>query len=317
MGETSRTIGFLVADLDGRGGRAARGRRRGRRPGRERPPPLRPLPRARRQALRARAGTIGGIDHLRRPPQGGAPGRARAAAPTFAPCPPPPALPRIDEERLNALLGQAVVEFGATVNAALVVIGDRLGLYRELAAARAADLRRARRAHRHRRALRARVAQRPGRERLGRLRRRRRALLDVARAGDDVRRAGQPRVRGRRVPARARLRRRARPHRRRVRHRLRLRLARARPRRLRRLPALLRARLPRQHRAVVDPRARRRAREAAAPAAASPTSAAARAPRRSSSPRATRTRASTAPTPTTARSPRRAAWPPRPASTTA
>ena len=40
----------------------------------------------------------------------------------------------IDEERLHALLGQAVVEFGATVNAALVVIGDRLGLYRELAA---------------------------------------------------------------------------------------------------------------------------------------------------------------------------------------
>ena len=43
------------------------------------------------------------------------------------------AAPLIDEERLNALLGQAVVEFGATVNAALVVIGDRLGLYRELA----------------------------------------------------------------------------------------------------------------------------------------------------------------------------------------
>ena len=41
--------------------------------------------------------------------------------------------PPIDEERLNALLGQAVVEFGATANAALVVIGDRLGLYRELA----------------------------------------------------------------------------------------------------------------------------------------------------------------------------------------
>jgi SAM-dependent methyltransferase len=38
----------------------------------------------------------------------------------------------IDEERLHALLGQAVVEFGAAVNAALVVIGDRLGLYREL-----------------------------------------------------------------------------------------------------------------------------------------------------------------------------------------
>src|ERR671933_548340 len=39
----------------------------------------------------------------------------------------------IDEERLHALLGQAVVEFGAAVNAALVVIGDRLGLYRALA----------------------------------------------------------------------------------------------------------------------------------------------------------------------------------------
>src|SRR3954465_5430765 len=42
--------------------------------------------------------------------------------------------PPIDENRLNALLGQAVVEFGATVNAALVVIGDRLGLFRTLAA---------------------------------------------------------------------------------------------------------------------------------------------------------------------------------------
>ena len=42
---------------------------------------------------------------------------------------------RIDPDRLNALLGQAVIEFGATVNAALVVIGDRLGLYRALAEA--------------------------------------------------------------------------------------------------------------------------------------------------------------------------------------
>jgi SAM-dependent methyltransferase len=39
----------------------------------------------------------------------------------------------LDSERLDALLGQAVTEFGATVNAALVVIGDRLGLYRALA----------------------------------------------------------------------------------------------------------------------------------------------------------------------------------------
>ena len=46
----------------------------------------------------------------------------------------PTSAPAIDEGRLNALLGQAVVEFGATVNAALVVIGDRLGLFRALAA---------------------------------------------------------------------------------------------------------------------------------------------------------------------------------------
>jgi 2-polyprenyl-3-methyl-5-hydroxy-6-metoxy-1,4-benzoquinol methylase len=39
----------------------------------------------------------------------------------------------IDPDRLNALLGQAIIEFGATVNAALAVIGDRLGLYRALA----------------------------------------------------------------------------------------------------------------------------------------------------------------------------------------
>jgi SAM-dependent methyltransferase len=39
----------------------------------------------------------------------------------------------IDEERLNAFMGQVVEEMGATVNAALVVIGDRLGLYRAMA----------------------------------------------------------------------------------------------------------------------------------------------------------------------------------------
>ena len=225
--------------------------------------------------------------------------------------------PPLNEERLNALLGQAVVEFGATVNAALVVIGDRLGLFRELAAGGPLTSSGARRAHRHQRALRARVARGPGRQRLGRLRRRRRALLDVARAGADVRRPHQPGVRRRRLPARARLRRLARPHRGRVQDRLRLRLARARPRRPRRLPALLRARLPRQHRPVLDPGARRRAREALR-----------RRPRRRRRLRPGRLvdrdrrglperDASTAPTPTTARSPRRAAWRPPPGSTTA
>jgi SAM-dependent methyltransferase len=41
---------------------------------------------------------------------------------------------QIDVDRLNAFVMQAVGEVGATVSAALVVTGDRLGLYRELAA---------------------------------------------------------------------------------------------------------------------------------------------------------------------------------------
>ena len=39
----------------------------------------------------------------------------------------------LDAQRLNDLLGRAIVDFGATSNAPLVLIGDRLGLYRALA----------------------------------------------------------------------------------------------------------------------------------------------------------------------------------------
>ena len=39
----------------------------------------------------------------------------------------------VQAERLEALLGRVVVDCGATVNAALVLIGDELGLYRALA----------------------------------------------------------------------------------------------------------------------------------------------------------------------------------------
>ncbi len=42
--------------------------------------------------------------------------------------------PSIDEGQLNALLGRAITDFGATSLAPLVLIGDRLGLYRALAA---------------------------------------------------------------------------------------------------------------------------------------------------------------------------------------
>jgi SAM-dependent methyltransferase len=39
----------------------------------------------------------------------------------------------LDEERINAFVGKSVGEFGVVASAALVVIGDRLGLYRALA----------------------------------------------------------------------------------------------------------------------------------------------------------------------------------------
>jgi 2-polyprenyl-3-methyl-5-hydroxy-6-metoxy-1,4-benzoquinol methylase len=39
----------------------------------------------------------------------------------------------LDMDKLNAFLGRAVVDFGATTNSALVRIGDRLGLYKGLA----------------------------------------------------------------------------------------------------------------------------------------------------------------------------------------
>src|SRR5579859_4718607 len=41
----------------------------------------------------------------------------------------------INEDKLNAFLGQVIGELGATVNAGLIVIGDRLGLYRAMAGA--------------------------------------------------------------------------------------------------------------------------------------------------------------------------------------
>jgi 2-polyprenyl-3-methyl-5-hydroxy-6-metoxy-1,4-benzoquinol methylase len=39
----------------------------------------------------------------------------------------------LDPDKLNALLGQAVQDMGASLNAALILIGDKLGLYRAMA----------------------------------------------------------------------------------------------------------------------------------------------------------------------------------------
>jgi len=39
----------------------------------------------------------------------------------------------LNPDKLNEFLGKAVVDFGATLSAALIRIGDRLGLYKGLA----------------------------------------------------------------------------------------------------------------------------------------------------------------------------------------
>jgi SAM-dependent methyltransferase len=44
-----------------------------------------------------------------------------------------PAVRPIDQNKLQALLGQAVQDMGASLHAALIVIGDKLGLYRAMA----------------------------------------------------------------------------------------------------------------------------------------------------------------------------------------
>ena len=46
-----------------------------------------------------------------------------------------PAQLPIDESKLNAFLGQAIGEMGAAMNAALFVLGDKLGLYKAMAGA--------------------------------------------------------------------------------------------------------------------------------------------------------------------------------------
>ena len=82
------------------------------------------------------------------------------------------AAPAIDEAKLEAFMGQAVTDMGAIISAPLMVIGEKLGLYKAMARRGAVDLRGGRRALRRGRALGARVAAQSGRRRLRGLRRR-------------------------------------------------------------------------------------------------------------------------------------------------
>jgi SAM-dependent methyltransferase len=60
----------------------------------------------------------------------------------------------INEERLNAFLGKAVGDLGAAVSAVLMVVGDELGLYRELAKTPLTSAELAERTHTHERYIR-------------------------------------------------------------------------------------------------------------------------------------------------------------------
>ena len=108
----------------------------------------------------------------------------------------------LDEDKLNAFVFRAVEEVGATLNAALVVIGDRLGLYKAMAGAgplTPAELARTG----HRRALHPRVAQQSGRRRVRDLRSGERRLHAAAGAGRRTGRREEPGLPFRGLPDRA------------------------------------------------------------------------------------------------------------------
>ena len=65
----------------------------------------------------------------------------------------------IDPDKLNALLGQAVQDMGAAMQAPLIVIGDKLGLYRAMADGVPVTPGAAGQAYGHRRALCPRMAE--------------------------------------------------------------------------------------------------------------------------------------------------------------
>ena len=186
----------------------------------------------------------------------------------------------IDVDKLQQFVFRAVDEVGATLNTALVVMGDRLGLYRALAGAGGLSPAELARAHRVRRTLRPRMAQRPGRGWLRRIRPRQRAVHASARADGRAHRLRQPGLSPRLLPDRARFGDRLPEDRGRGSQRRRIRLARARARRARGLRALLPARLQRKPGDRLAAGARWRRRQSSSTGRTSPTSAADTAPPR-------------------------------------
>jgi hypothetical protein len=93
---------------------------------------------------------------------------------------------QIDEDKLNALMGKVVGEFGALASAPLVILGDRLGLYKAMAGRGPMTPDQLSEKTQAARSLRPGVAQRPGGERLRRLRPARPDLRALSRGGDGV-----------------------------------------------------------------------------------------------------------------------------------
>ena len=107
----------------------------------------------------------------------------------------------VDEARLEQFLGQAVTDMGAAMNGVSGDAGRQARALEGDGGRRAADGGRDRRAHGLAERYVREWAVRPGRERLRRLRRGARDLRAPARAGDGVRRRGQPGLPARRLPA--------------------------------------------------------------------------------------------------------------------
>jgi len=106
----------------------------------------------------------------------------------------------VDETKLNTLMERIIGDLGAAFGAALVVLGDKLGLYKAMAGEGSDDPRRPRAGDQDGGAVRSRMAELAGRRGIRDLRRGNRPLPPVGRAGVRARGRGQPRLHPGRVP---------------------------------------------------------------------------------------------------------------------
>ena len=89
----------------------------------------------------------------------------------------------IDQAKLERFMGQALGELGAGMNAALVIVGDKLGLYKAMAGAGPMTFDRIGAEDRHHGTLCARMAERSSRRRIRHLRCEQGTLHAAERAG--------------------------------------------------------------------------------------------------------------------------------------